>query len=158
MRFVAFLSLFVIRPEEKFLTTFRKMYGTQSLRRPCSAETVKVLNPVVDIVAVFDDRWQHCRSISGRRLHPRRLVRLRNRKRLRRKCHGGVRSGGRRHRQLSTRCARYVYVSLSTCSVLYIAHLCGPSIVHYCDEHCITVFVCNCHRCREIRLVMIFLL
>jgi len=37
---------------------------------------------------------------SGCRLYSRRVLRLRNRKRVRRKCHGGSRSRDRRHTQL----------------------------------------------------------
>ena len=58
--------------------------------------------------AVFGGRGQHCWSISGCCVHPRRLIRLRNRKCIRRKCHGGVRTSRRRYYQLPPRCSWYV--------------------------------------------------
>jgi len=75
--------------------------------------------------SIFGDRWQHCRSISGRRLYSRRLVRLRNRKCVRRKCHGGVRPSRRRYAELPTRCARYVQV-FSTNTQSYTARRTEP--------------------------------
>jgi len=104
-------------PLEFFLNRFRfdgivaNILLTTFFRSPRTYESVSYIginNELpVDIGGVFVDRWHRCRSISGRCIYSRRLVRLRNRKRLRRKCYGVVRTSCGRHYQLSTWHTRY---------------------------------------------------
>jgi len=79
------------------------------------------------VVIVCDVRWQQCRSISGCRVHSRRLVRLRNRKCVRRKCHGGVRSSRGRYHQLPTRYSWYVLYRIVSYRESLAINVCSQS-------------------------------
>jgi len=132
------------------VVSVKSRYGSSA---SAESKNCSVPLPLYAVVNLFTDecgREERHRTTSGCCICSRRDVRTRHRKRLRRKCHGGLRSRDRHYAQLQTRRSRsivYLLVSLSRplgCSLLIFCYYLLSLVWYFTVPNRVMVQQCHC--------------